>query len=392
MQAFTSVALNYLPKARVLAHSLKQQHPEARFHLVLSDQLPDWLLRSPEPFDSIIHVEQLPLANIKAWIFQHSLVELCTAVKGEACRLIAARYPGEPVFYFDPDIVVLGRLDHLVDEFQRADILLTPHLLEPDESLDAVLLNEVCALRHGVYNLGFLGIAPTAEGQRFIDWWAQRLNSLCYDEIERGLFTDQRWADLAPVFFPTLGIVRHPGCNVATWNLARRHVGGSLTEGLTVNGQPLTFFHFSGFDSGAQKAMLDKFGRKSRVLYQLRTWYAQECRHQGQERLGRSRWVYGFFDNGQPITEEHRRTYRERVELQQEFPEPAATADPAHSYYHWYREEMSEPDIISSRDTLLRQLIRARQELAAIRSSRSYQAARRAVGLVRGNWLRRRAA
>jgi hypothetical protein len=286
MQAFTSVALNYLPKARVLAHSLKQQHPEARFHLVLSDQLPDWLLRSPEPFDSIIHVEQLPLAKIKAWIFQHSLVELCTAVKGEACRLIAARYPGEPVFYFDPDIVVLGRLDHLVDEFQRADILLTPHLLEPDQDLDAVVINEVCALRHGVYNLGFLGIAPTAEGQRFIDWWAQRLDALCYDEVERGLFTDQRWADLVPAFFSTVGIIRDPGCNVATWNLARRRVTGSLSEGLLVNGQPLRFFHFSGLDNGTQQVMLDKFGGSNPVLYELRDWYTDQCRRMGQDDLG----------------------------------------------------------------------------------------------------------
>ena len=34
-------------------------------------------------------------------------------------------------------------------------------------------------------------------------------------------------------------------------------------KGLQANGRPLVFFHFSGFDSGAQKVMLDKFGGKS---------------------------------------------------------------------------------------------------------------------------------
>jgi hypothetical protein len=391
MQAFTSVALNYLPKARVLAHSLKQQHPEARFHLVLSDQLPDWLLRSPEPFDSIIHVEQLPLANIKAWIFQHSLVELCTAVKGEACRLIAARYPGEPVFYFDPDIVVLGRLDHLVDEFQRADILLTPHLLEPDQDLDAVVINEVCALRHGVYNLGFLGIAPTAEGQRFIDWWAQRLDALCYDEVERGLFTDQRWADLVPAFFSTVGIIRDPGCNVATWNLARRRVTGSLSEGLQVNGQPLRFFHFSGLDNGTQQVMLDKFGGSNPVLYELRDWYTDQCRRMGQDDLGQTPWAYACFDNREPITAGHRRTYRDRLDVQRAFPNPTDTSDPNHSYYHWYGREQP-PSPIDPDDDLWRQLSEVRAELAKIRNSRSYRAVRQAAGIVRGRWFRRGAA
>jgi hypothetical protein len=392
MQAFTSVSLNYLPKARVLAESVKRQHPDAGFHLVLSDALPEWLAKSPAPFDSVLHVEQLPLPGIKGWIFQHSLVELCTAVKGEACRWLAERYPDEPLFYFDPDIVVLGRLDQLLAQMRQADILLTPHLLEPDEDYDAVLDNEVCALKHGVYNLGFLGLAPTREGRRFIDWWAQRLNTLCYAEIGRGLFTDQRWIDLAPAFFPTVGIVRDPGCNVATWNLPRRQVTGSLTRGLQVNGHPLCFFHFSGFDSGAQKLMLDKFGGHSPVLYELRDWYVSECSRLGQEELGATPWAYSSFDNQEPITPEHRRLYRERIDLQRAFPEPASTGDVNRSYYHWYRQEMARTATIDPRETLRRELAETRQELERIRNSRSYQVATVASGLVSGKWLRRRAA
>jgi len=390
MQAFTSVSLNYLPKARVLAHSLKQHHPDAGFHLVLSDALPEWLADSPAPFDSIIHIEQLPVPNLKGWIFQHSLVELCTAVKGEACRWLADHYPHEPLFYFDPDIVVLGPLDSLLAELQHADILLTPHLLEPETSIEAVLDNEVCSLQHGVFNLGFLGLAPTAEARRFIDWWSQRLNSLCYAEIDRGLFTDQRWADLAPAFFPTLGIVRDPGCNVATWNLTHRQVTGSLAQGLQVNGHPLCFFHFSGFDSGAQKVMLDKFGGSNPVLYKLRDWYMEECRRMGQDELGQLPWAYGAFDNGQPITTGHRRTYRDRFDVQQAFPDPFSTKNANYCYYTWYSHEY--PPAADPHDELWQQLMEARQELARVLNSRSFRAARRAADLVRGNWFRPRTA
>lgn len=392
MQVFTSASLNYLPKARVLAETLKKHHPDAGFHLVLCDRLPDWLTRQQAPFDSILHVEELPLPNLRAWIFQHALVELCTAVKGLACRLIRASYPGEPVIYFDPDIAILSPLDDLLAEFDRSDVLLTPHLLEPDDTLEAVLDNEVCALKHGVYNLGFLGVGPTDEGSRFVDWWAERLAALCYDEIERGLFTDQRWADLVPAFFPTAGILRHPGYNVATWNLARRQITGTVPDALRANGRPLCFFHFSGLDSGAQKTMLDKFGGRNPALYQLRDWYLAQCRRTGQEELGSLPWAYANFQNGVPVTLDHRRLYRDRPDLQRAFPNPWAAANANRSYYHWYSRELPEADVIDPRQTLWQQLVEARKELERIRGSRSYQAARRAARIVRGDWLRRRAA
>jgi hypothetical protein len=365
MQVFTSVAVNYLPKARVLATSLKRFHPEAKFHLVISDAIPEELARDPGPFDRVLHVEDLPIENVRNWIFQHTLVELCTAVKGVAARKIMDENPGEPVFYFDPDIVILGPLTGLVEQLARNDVLLTPHQLDPDGDPLAVADNEMCSLQHGVYNLGFLGLAASAEGRRFADWWADRLRWFCWAEADRGLFTDQRWADLAPAFFPTLGIVRDPGCNVATWNLTRRTVTGSLAEGFCVNGQPLTFFHFSGFDSGAQKRMLDKFGRNSPALYELREWYVGECRRMGQDALGNAPWAYGSFDNGKPITAHHRRYYRSRLDVQQKYPDPTSTADPKTSYYHWYQEEVGIPLPDTMRD-LEQELLRSRREVLVL--------------------------
>jgi len=41
MHVFTSVTANYLPKAAALAHSITRVHPEATFHLVLSEDMPD---------------------------------------------------------------------------------------------------------------------------------------------------------------------------------------------------------------------------------------------------------------------------------------------------------------------------------------------------------------
>ena len=40
MIVFTSITLNYLPKAKILAKTLKQFHPDWQFHLVISDKIP----------------------------------------------------------------------------------------------------------------------------------------------------------------------------------------------------------------------------------------------------------------------------------------------------------------------------------------------------------------
>ncbi|MEJ0046136.1 MAG: hypothetical protein WDN04_08425 [Rhodospirillales bacterium] len=65
-------------------------------------------------------------------------------------------------------------------------------------------------------------------------------------DIAGNMFTDQRWMDLAPTFVARPCILRHPGYNVAYWNLAHRVVARASNGRWTVNGERLVFFHFSG--------------------------------------------------------------------------------------------------------------------------------------------------
>ena len=77
---FTSITANYLPKARVLAHSAKRQGADIRFHVLLCDDYPADTERATEPFDSIIDVEELPIPDVESWLFGHTVVEMCTAL------------------------------------------------------------------------------------------------------------------------------------------------------------------------------------------------------------------------------------------------------------------------------------------------------------------------
>ena len=220
------------------------------------------------------------------------------------------------------------------EKLDSSSILLTPHLAEPETQYQAILDNEICCLRHGVYNLGFLAVRASASGRRFIDWWADRLRQFCYDDVKSGLFTDQRWVDLAPAFFDDIAIVREPEYNVATWNLTHRHAAGTAPYEIRINDRPLVFYHFSGFDSGAQRAMLDRYGSHSPVLYDLRDWYIARCQELGQETLGAIDCVYNSFRNGRRITDAHRLVYRSRDDLAIHFPDPFGTS--GHSYQRWF--------------------------------------------------------
>src|ERR1039457_5008615 len=179
MHFFTSANLNYLAKARVLALSVKRYHPEHFFTLVLCERPGTLQLDlSREPFDQIILIEELliPAANIEAWIFGHSVVELCSAVKPFAMREIARRNQGEVIVYLDPDIEVFSELHFIEDRLRHSGVLLTPHLLEQVPIAEEIRLHEISCLKHGIFNLGFVAVHK-ARGQPFVDWWCDRLFS-----------------------------------------------------------------------------------------------------------------------------------------------------------------------------------------------------------------------
>jgi hypothetical protein len=131
----------------------------------------------------------------------------------------------------------------------------------PEASYDAIVDNEIGSLKWGVFNLGFHRRAQHRRGRRFLDWWSDRTYQFCRADVAGGLFTDQKWLNLAPIFFDGVAIIRSSRHNVATWNLTTRRMTGSMADGYRVDGEPLGFYHFTGFDSGAHGIMAGRMLR-----------------------------------------------------------------------------------------------------------------------------------
>jgi hypothetical protein len=319
---FTSATFAYLDRVRVLVETLRRHHPDWLFWLCLVDQEPPGFVFGPatDGIDHVVRVGELCIPNLRRWLFVHDVVELCTAVKGAMlCKLLATG--ASKVIYLDPDIAILGSLSDTVALLDTHDIVLTPHLVEPEEDRDWILDNEICSLKHGIYNLGFLAVAGTREGRRFATWWRDRLLHFCFDDLAGGLFTDQRWCDLVPAFFSGVHVLRDPGYNVASWNLSRRPISISDSGEIQAAGQPVRFFHFTKVMDVGEIAIERSSGGRIEV-FELMHWYRTRLTAHKVTGLPDGWWAYACYADDTPIEREHRRLYRDRPDLQDRFPDP----------------------------------------------------------------------
>lgn len=333
VHCFTSISLNYLAKARVLGATLKKFHPDWIVTLCVTDQEPDGFVFdiSREPFDRILWTDSLFGDETRRWIFQHDVVEVCTAVKGPVLRALTET-DADYIFYLDPDTAVFGSLEPLLEVLDRDSIVLTPHQLTPEDEEIAIIDNEICSLAFGTYNLGFVGIRNDAEGKKFAKWWSDRLSKYCIDDRASGLFVDQKWCDLVPALFDRVRILRDPGYNVASWNLSNRKIRIDSAGQITVNGAPLRFFHFTKLGPIGD-TMTQKYARDNVEVYELWSWYKREVDKNVETSLPSAWWYFGTFGNGVTIPKAVRRLYRERADLRQEFVDPFDASDT--SYYSW---------------------------------------------------------
>ncbi len=381
--AFTSAALYYLPKARLCLGSLRCHHPEFRLCYALADRLPAGMRIEEACVDEVIPVESLPEIGTPGWIFQHSIVELSTGIKGAVLRRLLARDDCDAVLYFDPDIVLFSRLDDLVERLKGASVVLTPHQTSPDTTRERILDNEIGSLRYGIFNLGFLGVRKCGAGMAFADWWAERLRHFCKDRIEIGLFTDQKWINHAPVFFEGVAILKDTRFNVATWNITTRTMAGVAPDRITIDRKPLGFYHFTGFDSGAHGLMAGRNAGGNEVLHQLIDWYERRIAMADSDHLAKLPSAFGTYFDGTTIEHSHRRIYGMRTNLQQVYPDPfgprSSGAGEFPSFLAWVqaRAAAEYPELCG--DEAARLLAteaengRLKQELRALKDSLSWR-------------------
>lgn len=257
-QIFTSANLAYAPQAAVMLESIRRFEPTARVVLILVDEIPtdgsyeDFL----QSFDEVITARDLLGSQHDEWMAPYSVVEACTSVKGPALEHLLQH--GDQVIYLDPDTMLFAPLTAFREQLAKCSILLTPHQILPVSITDPYIADEIDSLRYGVFNFGVFGVRSTEQGKEFATWWSNRLSKYSVDDVSRGIFTDQKWGNLVPIFFSDSEIHRDAGMNVASWNLHLRPISLDGTGTYLVGDQTLVLYHFSKMTHLGRHASLPK--------------------------------------------------------------------------------------------------------------------------------------
>jgi len=335
LSACTIISKNYLAYARVLGASFLRHHPDGRFFVLLVDEIDGSFDRDEEPFDIITLAELGNIPELTEFVFKYTILECNTATKPFFLEYLLDTYGLPNVVYLDPDIQVFRRLDELHHLVCEHSIVVTPHMTEPVD--DGRFPGEIEILLGGAYNLGFIGVKNTATTHRFLSWWQERLYDRCINDQPGGVFVDQRWIDLVPGFFKDVHILTEPGYNVAYWNLHERHV--RVGSEITVNEKPLYFFHFSGINLNDLDAVsrhqnrfsLNDLGDTASLFAR----YREQLLAAGHEKCSTWRYAYGTYDDGSPIRDEDRKSYRELRSERARFDNPFQTGTPE-SFKSWH--------------------------------------------------------
>lgn len=328
---FTSASFNYLDRARVLFETVREFHPDWETWLCLVDEEPPGFVFTPanDRIDRVVRIAELGIPDCLSWAFEHDIVELCTAVKGQMlCHML--EHGIDRVVYLDPDTALFAPLEEVLELLESHSAVLTPHQVSPETKRQAIIDNEIGSLKYGIYNLGFVAVANTQGGVAFAQWWRDRLLDFCFDDVENGLFTDQKWCNHAPVFFPDLAVLRHKGYNVASWNLAQRPIR-ILNDGrITAGGQQLKFFHFTKV-THVGELMLERYADGRTEIFELLKWYLDLLQRHAVAGLPPNWWHYGRYLDGRPIARSDRLAHRmarlEQRHLANPFASPHAIAE-----------------------------------------------------------------
>ncbi|RVT96994.1 glycosyltransferase [Rhodovarius crocodyli] len=309
----TICSSNYLAYARTLHASLRAAGEDAPFFLFLADEVSGRFDASLLGFPCI-ETRDLPIPNHFDMAMRYSVMEMNTAVKPFALDWLMEEQGFDAVVYLDPDILVQRPLAHVHAALEQgAEMVLTPHLLAPLD--DDFQPDDIAIMRSGTYNLGFCAFRRTPGARALLGWWARQLETRCIVDLKEGLFVDQRFMDMAPGFVAGTAILRHPGYNLAYWNLAHRPVtegqGGYLAAG-----EPLHFTHFSGvvpgergiFSKHQNRFGVAELGGLTPIFHAYHDALLAHAELGGVE-VARLPYAYGALANGVAVSGAMRRVY-----------------------------------------------------------------------------------
>ncbi|HEX7055973.1 MAG TPA: glycosyl transferase [Bacilli bacterium] len=182
----------------------------------------------------LVQMEDFETDDLRAVRGDREDYEYCWTCTSHFILHVLMRFGLNEVTYLDADLYFFHDPAILLEEFQQSggSILLTEHRFTPETE------NSESA---GIYCVQFMTFKADENGVAALRWWGDRCLEWCYATPEPGRFGDQKYVERFPELFDGIHVAKHPGGGVACWNVQQF----KLSEGPTVNGYPVVFYHFT---------------------------------------------------------------------------------------------------------------------------------------------------
>jgi hypothetical protein len=243
MNFFTIANHKYFPQALCLIESIRKFYRNSKIFLINTDDFLDkevFFYKKKYNFE-VINIKKIQIKDLSILKKKYNITEISTSIKPDVFKFLFKKNL-DKVIYFDPDIILLDRLEEL--EKNKSEIILTPHITKPYN--DKYKPDEKNILGAGIYNLGFLFLKKTNNTTSFLNFWSSKLYNGGYNWTANTMFTDQLWVNFSTLFYDNTFVIKDPGYNLAYWNLHHGKVKREKNKWL-INNYPIKFFHFSGY-------------------------------------------------------------------------------------------------------------------------------------------------
>lgn len=294
---FTIVSNNYFHYAKTLFDSIRAipEYANIDFYTAIVDK--NNVNVNDYKDMQFIRLNELNIEDLDIFLFRYNILEANTAVKPFVFEKLLEKY--QEVVYFDPDIFVYKPLT--LDNIDKKSLIgiLTPHITEPIQN-DGSEPCEQTYMKYGLYNLGFITLFQNYKTAKFLEWWKDRLSNKCYNDANAGLFTDQKWIDLAFVLFKDFHICYDKSWNIAYWNITER-------EKALENP---TFIHYSGFSSKKLSIHQTRFDKVPDCIKSFVDNYSLVLNQNNNLNYNNIKYHFNYFKDGSQIHQWQRDFYR----------------------------------------------------------------------------------
>jgi hypothetical protein len=264
----TYLDLQYLDKGIALFESLTRHLDDFHLRCVCFDDLSHAVLAElGDPRLEPVHVAELERADpeLLATRTQRSQLEYMWTATPCVVRYFRERDGLDEITYVDADIRFYADPTPAFEALAGGSVLITPASSSPQHYSKGLVR------RTGLFIVQFMTFRSDEAGTEALDWWRERCLEWCYARYEDGKMGDQLYLDDWPTRFGGVRLLGHPGV-LGPWCIESRAVAQG-PDGITVDGEPLLFFHFMGlrrYADGTYRPAAGRFritAEEKRLIY-----------------------------------------------------------------------------------------------------------------------------